>query len=165
PVTPYEPSVAVRTMSMTARRVTSVRPAVGWVGTRAVSSWRDGRGHGPDEGVGRPCAILPLRSGLSGSATSIPTIQRTTHGPLLRDLRQGFDGLLHPPVGGDEPRSSPPPHEAQSPAPRHRGQGHPDQVARLHPLPTHASQVGQVTSDRPPRRSISKRTSSRPVAM
>ena len=83
----------------------------------------------------RPCAILPLRSGPSGPDTLHHDLQRTTHGPLLRDLRQGVDGRLQPPVVGDEPRSSPPPHAAEPPAARHRRQGHADEVARLHPLP------------------------------
>jgi hypothetical protein len=111
---------------------------------------------GPDEGVGRPCAILPLRSGHSGSDSTISTLQRTTHGPLLRDLRQGIDGRFQPPVIGDEPRSSPPSHETEPPAPRHRAEGSADEGARLHPLPTHAVEVGEVARHRRPRRFISK---------
>jgi hypothetical protein len=38
PVTPYDPRVAVRTMSMTARRLTIDRPGVDAVGTRAATS-------------------------------------------------------------------------------------------------------------------------------
>ena len=48
---------------------------------------------------------------------------RTTHGPLLRDLRQGVDGRLQPPVVGDEPRPRPPPLPAEPPAARHRAEG------------------------------------------
>src|SRR3954453_13280634 len=102
-------------------------------------------------GGGSRGRVLFYRSvrALPGSDTSISTTPRTTHGPLLRDLRKGIDGRLQPPVVGDEPRSSPPPHEAESPAADHRAEGTADESARLHPLPAHAAEVRQVADPAP----------------
>ena len=123
-LTPYDPRVAARTMSAMARPVTRDRPGVGRMATRA----------GPPCGseVGR-CSSdgrRPWRPPLQGAAGSVcyhtaplgqtcpgapsDTISEDTHGPLLRDLRQGFDGRLQPAVVGHEPRPSPPPHAART---------------------------------------------------
>src|SRR4051812_9729825 len=130
PVTPYEPRVAARTTSITARRDTSDRPGVssrvGLDGTprassRGAGSW--GRA-GIERGAG---AIIPPRSGppagparVSARTATQPTLTpdlfEDHDGPLLCDLRKGLDGRLHPPVVGDDPRPSSPPLSAQSPA-------------------------------------------------
>src|SRR6185369_8392084 len=103
--------------------------------TRATSSSRERVGRRPNRDAG--CRVLFYRSvgPLPGRPLPADLPLRTTHGPLLRDLRQGLDGRLQPAVVGDEPRSSPPPHAAESPAPPHRREGHAYPRARLHTLP------------------------------
>src|SRR5688572_855844 len=74
---------------------------------------------------------------------------RTTHGPLLRDLRQGIDGRLQPAVVGHEPRSSPPSDATQSSAARDHREGHARAGTRLHALPPDPAQGRQIAPGRP----------------
>ena len=90
------------------------------------------------------CAIIPPRSGRTCPDAPSDTDSEDTHGPLLRDLRQGFDGRLQPAVVGHEPRPSPPPDATEPPAARHRREGLADEGAGLHALPTDAAEVVPV---------------------
>src|SRR5262245_2384016 len=137
PVTPYDPSVAALTMSMTARFVTSDRPGMGSLGTPATSSsWGRCRPSGASEAVCYHTAPF----GPSWAFTLVHHTPRTTHGPLLRDLRQGVDGRVQPAVVGHEPRPRASPLQAEPAAARHRAEGHARQGARLHALPAHPAQ-------------------------
>src|SRR5688572_2514711 len=104
-LTPYEPRVAARTMSAMARPVTRDRPGVGRMATRAGSSLRERgralleRWSGVDRlgrsGRERVLSYRPARAEPARALHLTPSFE-DTHGPLLRDLRQGFDGRFQP---------------------------------------------------------------------
>ena len=132
------------------------------IGRASGSVWHAGD---PPRGLDRDCVrtlggvggrVLFYRSvrARPGPRHSNSDHQRTTHGPFLRDLRQGIDGRLQPAVVGDEPRPSPPTHAAEPSAARHRREGHPDEGARLHPLPAHPAQGGEVRRPRTARSGV-----------
>ena len=89
-------------------------------------------------------AIIPPRSRHSRPGVPVITRSEDQHGPLLRSLRQGFDGWLQSPVVGDEPRSRPPSLPAESPALHHHSEGRRHEGARLHSLPPNVDQELQV---------------------
>src|SRR6185503_19449862 len=89
PVTPYEPRVAVRTTSRRARPVTSERPGVGRMATLAGVLPR-----GLGDGVARSVCYITVPLGLPGSGLPSDHVPEDSHGPLLRDLRQGLDGWV-----------------------------------------------------------------------
>ena len=106
-----------RTMSMTARRVTSARPPMAWSGTVPPRSARR-------ELPGAPGVrgIVPPRSGLTGSSALLSIIPEVPDGSFLRDLRQGVDGRLQPAVVRLEPGARASPLPAEPPAVRDHGQ-------------------------------------------
>jgi hypothetical protein len=89
-------------------------------------------------------AIIPPRSRHSRPDVPVITRSEDQHGPLLRSLRQGFDGWLQSPVIGDEPRSRPPSLPAESPALHHHPEGRRNEGARLHSLPPNVDEELQV---------------------
>ena len=105
--------------------------------------WR--RSAGGSDGDG---AIIPPRSRHSRPDVPVITRSEDQHGPLLRSLRQGFDGWLQSPVIGDEPRSRPPSLPAESPALHHHPEGCRHEGARLHSLPPNVDQELQVALPR-----------------
>src|SRR5829696_6632765 len=148
PATPYDPSVAVRTMSTTARRVTTDRPGVEGTGTRATTSTVMVQG-AMSGGSREDGAIIPPRSRRSRPSIAVTFTFRGPDGPFLRDLRQGIDGWVQSPVVRDEPRPSPPPLPAEPSAADDQSQRGGGQSPRLHALPSNRDEVREVAPGAP----------------
>ena len=139
PVTPYEPRVAARTMSVIARRVTSDRPGVCLAGTRATSSSQAGRA-ATGGSVGGRVVSYRLRPGRSrlGPCQTTPPEDHAWPAPARSAARPRWAGFNPQSVGMNRVRAHRRMQPNLQPLVIDNQQGRPDQVARLHPLPTDA---------------------------